>query len=173
MNTFSLARGALLMFGVSAGGGMSAFAHDVTVNISGNVIAASCDVQSGETTRSVDLGTIVAQQYATTGLTGPASAASVDLNNCSNTSEVVTTFSGTADGHDNTLLGLTATGTQAGNLGVQILDVNSTPVSLGDTMSTTVSSDTATVAFKLRYKSTGAVTAGDANAVLYLDFAYQ
>lgn len=156
-----------LMVAVNAG------AADVTVKITGSVLAASCDVNPGEVSKDVDLGTIVAQQYTDAGKTSTPENVTIGLSGCSNTSTVTATFSGTPDSTDPTLLAINAGSGVASNLAVQIMDDSSNPIELGGTLEIPVNGGTATVPFQLRYKSTGAVTAGTANSTLNVDFAYQ
>ncbi len=151
----------------------NAGAADVTVNITGSVLSVSCDVNTADASKDVDLGTIVAQQYEAAGKNSTSEDVAIGLTGCSNTSTVTASFSGTPDSTDSDLLAINNVNGAATNLAVQILDETSNPVALGETLVTNVNGDTATVAFKLRYKSTGPVTAGNADSTLNVDFAYQ
>ncbi|MEX3172673.1 fimbrial protein [Serratia quinivorans] len=151
----------------------NAGAADVTVNITGTVLSVSCDVNTTDATKDVDLGTIVAQQYETAGKTSPPEDVAIGLTGCSSTSTVTASFSGVADSTDPDLLAINSGSGAASNLAIQILDSTSNPVALGDTIDFPVTDSAATVEFKLRYKSTGTVTAGNADSTLNVDFAYQ
>ncbi|CAI1567657.1 fimbrial protein BcfF [Serratia quinivorans] len=149
----------------------NAGAADVTVNIKGSVLNVSCNVNNNSV--DVDLGTIVAQQYETAGIASDPKDVAIDLTGCSNTSTVTASFSGVADSTDPDLLAINSGSGAASNLAIQILDSTSNPVALGDTIDFPVTDSAATVEFKLRYKSTGTVTAGNADSTLNVDFAYQ
>lgn len=150
-------------------------ATDVTMTLKGQLTIAACNVVSSDTTKTVKLDTIIAQQFPTAGLTGPTRSFTIGLENCRDVSQITAALSGTADSSDSTLLALNRSGSPAGNLAIQILDDRDNPVALGHeiTVPTSMSSSEAQLTFKLRYKSTGAVSAGAANSVLYVDFSYQ
>ncbi|MEQ0188782.1 fimbrial protein [Klebsiella sp. CN_Kp098] len=154
----------------------SAYAANVNTNliVTGTVTKASCDVASTSKNLVVPLGDVSPADFTSSGSVLPAKSFTVQLQNCSGESGVSVSFSGSQqDSSDNTLLALSG-GTPATGLAVQLLNANSVAVPVNAPDVETLSGTSPTLTYKLQYKSTSdIVTAGDANAVLYMTFSYQ
>lgn len=146
--------------------------------VTGTILPSSCNIAAGENKKSINLGTYANNALTTVGKVLTSKDLTVSLTGC-NTGIVgtVVTFSGDADKDVPALLALSnpdATDTVQG-LAVQISDSggNIIPVN-GQSSLQTLSPGNNTLKFKLAYKVTKIpVTPGNANAVLYMDMAYQ
>ncbi|HHI2554916.1 fimbrial protein [Klebsiella aerogenes] len=159
-----------------------ALADGGQVNITGNILANSCEVDNGGTDKDVYIGQFSTADFPSKGSTTQAKSFVIALKNC--TAGIKGTkvwFSGQQAAGDNTLLALTDTGqgtagVTATGVGVEILDasMNSIPVNNTESTQFPLEPDSNKLTFNLRYKSTGTtVTAGDADAVLYFDMQYE
>ena len=167
---------------ILAAGYNTAIADPVSINITGNVIASPCTVDTAGSTLNVDLGNIPLTDFATAGsYGGTAKAFTVALKDCpASTTKVTAAFSGTAySGDANLFANSTGTG-RATNLGVKIkpsgVAWTTTTVKPGGTMQANVaaSTHTASFAFDTRaYSATGNVTPGTISSTMQIDFTYQ
>lgn len=155
-----------------------ATAHDGTVNITGSILAASCTVAASDATKSVPIGDYSSGSLTTVGQKTAFKTFSITLQNCSaGIAGTRVTVTGQADSNNTDLLALSNPGAAGTATGVAVLVTDST----GNTIKInnasalqTLSSGTNTVGFQLAYEVTKTpVGAGDASAVMYLDFAYQ
>ncbi|MEN0635538.1 MULTISPECIES: type 1 fimbrial major subunit FimA [Enterobacteriaceae] len=176
MNTKKFVITALSVFSLSSAAAMAATTGVTTVNggtvhFKGEIINAACDVDAGSIDQTVQLGQVRSAKLATAGSTSPAVGFNIKLADCDTSvaTKASIAFSGTAVDTTNTSV-LALQGTAAGgatNVGVQILDKTSTPLTLdGATFkaATTLSDGTNIIPFQARYYATGAATAGAANA---------
>jgi type 1 fimbria pilin len=151
----------------------SAIASD-TITLNGAVVAPSCDI-TADATQNIDLGAIPANTLTTVGqITSPVQF-SVHLTNCNYPATLMWTYTGTTDDTGKNLA-LTDTPDTASGLAVAVFsDASaSTPVDLNTQQTAALTGDAYTLDTWLAYKVTSLpVTAGSANATLYVDFAYQ
>lgn len=150
------------------------------VNITGNVIASPCNVDTANTNLNVILGDIPATDMASAGVYGGTEQAfTVALKDCpASTTKSLATFSGTPYTGNNMLFANTGTAT---GLGVKIIPASAawsdTSVNPGQgTWLQTINATTHTVSypFKARaFTSTGNVTPGTIISTMQIDFTYQ
>ncbi|OAT53458.1 type 1 fimbrial protein [Kluyvera georgiana ATCC 51603] len=159
-----------------------AYASDngVEIDMSGTVIASTCDVETADTLQTIFIGNFASTLFTTVGDVSPTADLLIRLNNCSSgISGATVTFSGTPDNDNNKLLALSDTsesGGMATGVGVEILDANKNSVAINaDSESQPLKEgDNNTLTFFLRYKATKIpVTAGNASSVMYFDLSYQ
>lgn len=142
-----------------------------TVHFTGEVVNAACAVDIGSQGQTVPLGQVRSARLATAGNTSDAVGFKIQLNDCDSSvaTKAAIAFSGTAiDSTNVSVLALqnSAAG-NAKNVGIQILDKNSSPLGLdGQSYSTAqvLNDGTNTFQFQARYYATGLATAGIANA---------
>lgn len=185
--------GGALVLGALVGGAISPVAHAATsgqyagrlnLQVTGNVVPTSCDVDSSSQNLTVPMGDLSAGVFQSVGDVGPARPFRIRLKNCvaaaSGTLNATVTFSGQADAINNDLLALSDTGgVGAGNMaagvGLQILDGrNRQALALGAASTAyTLNAGDNILTYFLRYKATTVpVQAGNANAIMYYDMAY-
>jgi len=145
----------------------------------------TCSV-TGDANQTVNLGSYSVSKTSGLGSgigsTSTTTAFNIDLN-CeallSGSFDVMMQFDGTAVSglSDSGVLALTDTSNSATNVGVQILDGNSNPISLGTPFTVAsfpLSSSTVTVPLYARYYQTGEnITAGAANSLATYTISYQ
>jgi len=152
-----------------------AFATPVTLNITGNVVASPCVVNSGGGNINVDLGDIQATTLAEVASSSTERAFNITLTGCpAGTSSVVATFTGTSDTTAGTNY-YTNTGT-AENVAVALIQASTGNLKgNGSTITQTVQADrTATMAMRAKaYSSAGGATPGTIRSVVTASFTYQ
>ncbi|MGB7801550.1 fimbrial protein [Buttiauxella sp.] len=149
-------------------------AADVTINISGKIVASPCQVD-GSSTVNIDLGQdLQAANLATAGTTSAWVPFTIGMKNCpASTTNVIATFSGTGDTTDLTRL-YTNTGT-ASNVAVELQSNNAAHTSLGNTMTMTIpraSDNTAAFPLQSRVWSKGNASTGTIASVVSVTFTY-
>ncbi|MCS3406717.1 fimbrial protein [Serratia sp. AKBS12] len=156
-------------------GGISgaAYADPVTINITGNVIAAPC-VVDGTSSINVDLGDIPASDLAAVDAATPWKAFSMSVKNCpAGTTKVTASFSGTP-APDAPIHRYINTGTATG---ISIALARDTNVNLGNGVTWAVdvdSSRSATWPMRTRIvASNGKATPGTVKAVVVATLTYQ
>ncbi|MCS3406716.1 fimbrial protein [Serratia sp. AKBS12] len=167
---FHISLACLLLAGGISG---AAYADPVTINITGNVIAAPC-VVDGTSSINVDLGDIPASDLAAVDAATPWKAFSISVKNCpAGTSKVTASFSGTPD-VDGPLWRYLNTGTATG-IGVEL--ARNTAVNLPDGSSWAVdvaANRTATWPMRTRMVAMkGNATPGTVKAVVVATLTYQ
>ena len=162
----------VVMLSILPGMAVQAGTSTTTVNISGTVINASCDVDLESENQRVEMGDISPAEFPTQGATSSAQKFAVQLRVCS-ASEVMTSFSGSAqDPADNSLLALSGDSPATG-LAIQVLDDSGEAMDISRTHVTTLSGSNPRLNYQLRYKSTAdVVTTGDASGTLFMTFSY-
>lgn len=159
----------------------SLMASPITLNVTGNVIAAACTV---DTTlaggQQVQLGDVGRTKLQNVGEAGPWKSFSLQLINCpTGTSFSTATFTGTADSSDTTLFANTEPATTAAaQVAVQMADDNNrgTVISNNGSMTVSVDSTAKTAIFPLAarlYTPTGGVQPGSVSATVLVNFTYQ
>lgn len=151
-----------------------------TINITGSILPSSCTIATGKNNLNVYMGSFGNNTLTAVGQVVAASKQSFDvsLTGCNDgIIGTVMTFSGSADTDEPALLALSspdADGTAKG-LAIRLSDNADNVIDINKAMALQplVPGDN-TITFNLAYQVTKVpVTAGDANAVLYLDLAYQ
>ncbi|MGQ7804501.1 fimbrial protein [Hafnia alvei] len=160
----------------------STIAEDVRVQITGAILAQSCNVKSSDLIKNVIFDDIDPQVLTPIGATTVSKKVSVALENCTgNVSSMSYMFSGTSDASNPDLLKVTgkpdvSSEGIASGLAIEILDMNqkSIPLNQKQAFSQKITTPNYDFNFYLRYKSTGqTIEAGDASSLLYLDFYYE
>lgn len=150
------------------------------VYLQGTILPSSCNIAAGNNKKSINMGTYANNSALlnTVGKVLTSKDLSISLTGC-NTGIIgtVVTFSGDTSLDDPTLLALTDPDSPetVQGLAVRISDKdgNVIPVN-GESILQTLTPGNNTLKFKLAYQVTKIpVTAGTANAVLYMDMAYQ
>ncbi|SUW63738.1 long polar fimbrial protein LpfA [Buttiauxella agrestis] len=152
----------------------AAQAADVTINISGKIVASPC-VVDGSSDINVDLGqTLQAADLSTAGSTSSWVPFTISMKNCpTSTTNVIATFGGTGDAADLTRL-YTNTGT-ASNVAVELQSNDASNTPLGNTKSMTIprtGSNTAVFPLQSRVWSKGNASTGTVASVVSVAFTY-
>jgi len=168
----------LLLMGSALYAGMVK-AADITLNFNATVVASPCEMDLTNSTTTIALGDVYANQVETPGTRSGEVSFNLSFKDCpAGTTSVVATFTGTDN--PETFGGLTfLNGGTAENIGVQVkpVDGNWDAKSFhnGSTMTATVADDK-TAVFKLTsrmYTPTGNVTPGSVIATVTANFTYQ
>ena len=141
-------------------------AYDVQINVNGNIINTTCELDTASANLKVPMGDQpVSSLNTVVGATSPEIPFSIKLLNCSEAATGVNVaFSGTASG-DASLLKIDDGG--ATGIGIEILDEdnNPIPINVASKNYPLIPSTNNTLNFFARYKTESLpVTAGDANA---------
>ncbi|CAM3793790.1 fimbrial protein [Rahnella victoriana] len=170
-NSFILLLGTVLCFTHPV-----AHAEDGTINFTGQIVAATCDVNGGSgAILNVDLGNVAATSFTAAGDTSSPTAFTIALTKCPTTfTAAAVKFGGTADAVDNQLLEVTGGAT---GVGIEIADNQgvSIPVYTASRFyPIDATAEGVEMNFIARYKSTAAtVGEGAANAVSQFTINYQ
>jgi minor fimbrial subunit len=144
-----------------------------TINITGNVIASPCVVDSSNSVINVDLQQIQATTLATAGTGSDWKSFQIVLRDCpASTSKVQATFAGTQDGADAERYKNQGTAT---NLSIELTGSDGMNYGNGKTATVDVNSGSQTATFSLRtraYTASGGVTPGSINASVVASFTY-
>lgn len=164
---------------------VSLFSHaeiqegSVDIEISGNILARTCDIATADATKNVDLHEHDRRAFSQVGDTSPTESFTIQLENCvvkpNDTNSVYMTFSG-QPASDAELLALSHAGNDgvAGGIAVEILNSGNQRIPLNSEQTYPISAGDNLYTFGLRYSAIAVpVTAGDANAVLYIDLRYE
>ncbi|WP_431224008.1 fimbrial protein [Serratia sp. L9] len=155
---------------------LGATAAPVTVNITGNVVAAACTVDNNGI-YSVIMSDVNAATLSPANSSGIWKNFDVTLSNCpEGTSTVTANFDGTADGTDaNKYANAIGVG-YATNVSVQLQNRSGTVADKGKNSTMTVNVDAsknATFDLQTRpYSTMGGVTVGDISTVVSINFTY-
>ncbi|WP_442801648.1 fimbrial protein [Serratia rubidaea] len=151
---------------------------DTIVNFHGLLLDNACIVDSESVDKFVDLGTINAQSFSSVGdLSDPVEFTLV-LSSCpASITQATVTFSGVADGRDNTLLALDSGDDVASGVGVMIAGRDGNKINLGTPSQSYAlqSGRDNPLDFSARYQSTaerGDISAGSANATAQFSINY-
>lgn len=152
-------------------------ADDVTINVTGKVIASPCTTINGSaSTLSVPLGdTIQANSMATAGSGTELKTFDLPLTGCpESTTNIKATFTGTAD--TEVSLWKNTAATPAENTAVELTEQSAPTEPLGNnsTLSTRVTAGNATFKLAARaFSKLGSVTPGDISSTIVVSFEYQ
>lgn len=150
-------------------------AADVTINISGKVIASPCKIDNNGV-YNIDLG-----QNISAATLNPANSYStwknfnVTLSNCpAGTTKVTASFSGTADSNNNAMYANTTGTGYAQNVAVQLQNsTTGTNTGNGSTMTVNVTNSAATFPLQARaYSTPGSATTGNISAAVLMNMTY-
>lgn len=167
-----------LVFLLSMGWTLGAFAHDGTVNITGIIQNVTCTVAQDSTNKEVSLGDISSNQLTEIGDVSAPVQFTLDLQNCSSvTKGVALTFSGTMDGINPDLLAISSNTGAATGVGIAIKDNQSTLIPVGSPSHEYAIDPTQSdnlLVFYAQYMATSTgVTAGTANGTATFSLTYQ
>lgn len=183
MNKFAISSIALSFFSVaSIAAGQDATPVAVNggaVHFKGEIVNAACAVDAGSADQTIRLGQVRTAKLTADGNVSSSVGFNIQLDDCDTTvaSTASVAFTGSEVSGKSSVLALQATGAGAAtNVGVQILDSHSQPMTLdgtnfGSTIS--MSNGTNTIPLQARYIATGAATAGTANADATFKIQYQ
>lgn len=160
--------------------GHQACADPLQINITGNVIASPCTVDTANTDLTVNLGDIQASDLAAAGsYGGTAQTFTLSLKDCpATTTKVTATFSGQPYANDNTLFASTGT---ANGVGVKIkpdsapwTDTTVNPNMSAWLLPVSAATHTASFVFAARvFTSVGNVSPGTIISAMQVSFTYQ
>lgn len=157
-----------------------AASNGVAIDMSGTVVATSCDVNAADTTQTVFIGSFGSNTFHSVGDVSASADLRIRLTDCSSgIAGATVTFSGTPDSNNGKLLALSDTSgarAMASGVGVEILDSSrkSLAINTASESQPLVEGDNNILTFYLRYQATKMpVTAGNASAVMYFDLSYQ
>ncbi|MFP1744306.1 fimbrial protein [Lonsdalea quercina] len=155
-----------------------ASAYDSYIQINGNLTSNTCSVSTASQDKTVNLGSVATKQFFEGGSRALTPVRfTLDLENCgASATAVSTTFTGTANKDDATLLALNSSST-ATNVGIAILDKDRNRISLGNASeqyALTASASSVQLVFYGQYVATqSSVTAGTANGDATFTLTYQ
>ncbi|HDU4279918.1 TPA: fimbrial protein [Klebsiella variicola] len=163
---------------INPNSGTSAQGAGGQVNFNGSITDSSCNVDSGSTGQTVDLGKWASNYFTSTGSETTKTSFHIKVKDCpASVTTVAVLFDGARDQSDTTLLA-----TNGGATGVAIKlyeDDQNTAVSLGKVSKdhpvvagATAGTGSADLEFYADYVSTGAVAAGDANGTANFNMIY-
>ncbi len=151
----------------------------VDIEISGNILARTCDIATADVAKNVDLHEHDRRAFSQVGDTSPTESFTIQLENCvvkpNETNSVYMTFSGQS-ASDADLLALSHAGNNgvAKGIAVEILNSGKQRIPLNSEQTYPINAGDNLYTFGLRYSAISVpVTAGDANAVLYIDLRYE
>jgi major type 1 subunit fimbrin (pilin) len=157
----------------------SAFASDGTINFTGSVIDASCNVTNAATgSLSVPMGQVSKSAFSAAGDTAAATKFTLKVTGCPTTTDgaVRVSFDGTSVSGNSSVLALTGAGTAgvASGLGIQLSDATQAVVPLNvNSASYALTAGAADLDFVARYIATAAaVTVGSADATASFSIIY-
>lgn len=149
-------------------------ADPVTLNITGNVVASPCQINSDSVTKAIDLGqNIQASSLQTAGSSSSWVNFDINIDTCpAGTTQVIMTMHGTADALSTGDL-YQSTGA-ATNLGVQLQSQAGDQLGDGKSITGNIASNAYTYKLRARaYSTNGGVTPGTISSVVTATFVYQ
>lgn len=153
----------------------NACADSVAIRVTGNIVGATCMVDNGSKSASVEMGEATSGQFQQAGTTGDWVDFELSLSQCpSSVTQVTSTFNGTADADAPDYFASTGTGTGVG-LELSSGDHSKT-LSAGSQLTTPVNSSDGTVTLPLaaRYVATkGNATGGTFISTVQVTFTYE
>ncbi|ENE1421906.1 fimbrial protein [Salmonella enterica] len=156
----------------------NAFAAAGTVNFSGEILDAACDVDVASKNQTVILGTYNKSEFTAVGDKTAAKKFDIVLKNCpSSVTSAKVRFDGTPDASDSTLLAIdTSVAGAATGVAINLMTADKADLPLHGVNSYSYplsSTQDNTLAFYAQYESTAAsVTAGPANSVANFSVDY-
>lgn len=146
---------------------------DGVIYVTGNIVAALCTVESKSVTLA--LGDHQPAEFASPGTTTEKQTTAISFSCPASTSAVTLTIYGTSANNDPTLLALTDKADSASGVGVELLDENDAPITLGQpvTLTQLANGSPQSVILGGRYRSFAAVTSGDASSIATFEIGYK
>ncbi|SAL01165.1 fimbrial protein [Caballeronia calidae] len=165
------------LFGIlvaTAAGSAFAVAPDAYLYFEGDILPASCTVDTTTANQTIQLGSVTVSNF--TGTTSNPAAFNLKLTNCSAGAKVSMTITGTMD----TVASVLKNTGAAQQVGVQLLTASSvgattgTPFTLNSAtnMGTVDASNSMTIPMVAQFYKLGALTAGSVNASATVAFTY-
>ena len=150
------------------------------IEITGEIFARTCDIAEGESNKVVDLKEHDRRLFDHVGAVSDSQPFTITLENCvlnpKTSNDVYMTFSGQPANGSPELLALTNAGNSgvAGGVAVEILNASKQRIALNSEQAYPITDGTNDFVFNLRYYAISSpVSAGDANATLYIDLRYE
>jgi type 1 fimbria pilin len=160
--------------------GQNAAAYDLLLNVNGAIAANGCQVSAASQNMTVAFGNVALKQFYATNIPWGKRQFIIELVNCgADASAVKVTFTGNTDPNNGTLLALNQESDEvATGVGIELLDMNSQSVPIGEQMASALPINASPGAtnqfvFYAQYRSTGAVTEGVSNATANFVLEYQ
>lgn len=148
----------------------------VNINVTGNIVAAPCSVDTGSVSRTVNFGQLIGTDLRTAGAASDWKPFQVRLNNCPATTVSATaTFSGAVYPGDPALF---LNSGSAANVAIQVVDdaTKSSVKGSGSTMTVGIDPVQHNAIFALAGRvitPAGDAGSGDINSVMLMTFTYQ
>jgi major type 1 subunit fimbrin (pilin) len=155
---------------------VGAFAADATLNFNGNILAASCTVDTDSVTQTITLDSALVSDFPAVNSIKYPAAFKLNLKDCTNGAHVTMTVTGTSDTVASVLKN-TGTATQ---VGVQLLlasavgSTTGTAIALNaaQDMGTVDATSAMTIPMVAQYYRLGAMTAGTVSSTATVNFTY-
>jgi major type 1 subunit fimbrin (pilin) len=164
---------------VAVVGGPSAFAFDGTINITGRVTDQTCEVKTGTENLSVQLPEVGAASLNAANKTAGATSFAISLQGCNPGTGNVTAFFEPGSTIVGSRLKNTSTNSPAGNVEIQLLNNNHTPIDLSQNtasgqFSTAVPVTTTDINlnYYAQYYATNAATPGEVKSTVNYTIVY-
>lgn len=146
-------------------------AVDVTITVSGKVVAKPCDIET--TNANVDLGGIPTFSLSSAGAASDWKTVTLNLNNCPvGTSKVTATFTGTSDTTGSYFLNQG----DATNVAIQLADSSGNNVTNGGALVSAVNDSSLATAFNLEVRAitpSGNATQGSIKSTINVTYTWQ
>lgn len=159
------------------------WAYDGTINVTGNIVDGSCDIDTDSQNINVELGNVQASSFGQKGDISNPVPFNITLKNCtSSVSEAQIMFIGISEPDSLGLLKLTQEAGVAKNVAIRIREpyfgdaTNLVTIPLNQMLDASdhVSAGDNTLTYTLSYEATATpVTVGTGNAVMYFDLYYK
>ncbi|MCU6317027.1 fimbrial protein [Klebsiella aerogenes] len=152
-------------------------AADGQINVTGNIVANTCNISIDDRNKTVNMGTVSSKQFLHGSTTAFPKEFTLSLVDCGPAAEGMTIgFHGAQDANRHDLLALDSDSAGASGIGIALLDANKAPIPINTQTSTyplQANTDLMVLHFFAQYTANGAsVAAGKANATATFDFIY-
>ncbi|MBS7560109.1 fimbrial protein [Pseudomonas sp. RC4D1] len=154
----------------------NAVAYDLLLNVNGTIAANGCMVSAQSQNMLVDFHNVAIKQFYTNGTPFGKKKFVISLENCGADAKTVKVkFEGAPDLHNQELLALTGGDGVASGLAIEIMDKDSTTLTVNSFSTPFIIAKSPKIDFEFyaQYRSTGPVTVGMANAVVKFVMEYQ
>ncbi|ENZ7484583.1 fimbrial protein [Klebsiella aerogenes] len=155
----------------------SAQASNGQINVTGNIVANTCNISIDDRNKTVNMGTVSSKQFLDGTTTAFPKEFTISLVDCGPAASGMTVgFHGAEDTNRHDLLALDTDSASASGMAIALLDANKTPIPINTRTSTygiNANADLMVLHFFAQYTANGAsVSAGKANAMATFDFIY-
>lgn len=156
----------------------NAYAIDGIINFTGEIVDTTCKVVAGDEAQDVPLGTYSVGTFSQPGDVSAATKFSIGLEECTPGASYTLRFDGLQVPTEANLLAVSSTtGTPAGGVGIEIIDLSEKSIPLGAANEAWLNADDegkATFNLQARYRSfASTVTPGEANANVNFTIEYK